>query len=596
MADRRLLLCVVCLSLTAVAMLGGPGVATPTVADVDDRPVHVSTGTASETQPACSIETSSGDTHSDRRVDESDSGGVAETRIVELYPNPTTDGNAGEYLVVETPPETRLDGWTITDGHTTATVPNETVSGRVALSTDVEETASIADEPVVELDGTLRLAVDGDELTLENTTDTIDRVAYTQAPIAERWYREDTTAGGDQNATPATGEWWPREATCLPVSTGEATEATAFVLPDSPEVPTETIRSADDRLLVAGYTFTDRETTDALVDAAERGVDVAVLVESGPVGGAPEATRSRLDRLSAAGVDVRAIGGEGSRYRFHHPKYLVADDTALVMSENWKPAGVGGASSRGWGVRVNDATLAADLETVFHRDFEGWDTDSGDTYLDTGTFVDDEPPTPREFDTTATAESVSIDSAELLLAPDNAEPRLEQLIDAAEDELLVKQASVNPDVSLLESTIDAAERGVSVRLLLDSSWYVEDDHERLQADLERTATRDDLDLDVRLVDDTDRFEKIHAKGIVIDRETAVVGSANWNPTSLQENREVLLALHGEEVGEYYASVFDSDWEGETWSLPIGLSATVVLALGGAAIVGRRYVRFGDESR
>ncbi|WP_265110515.1 phospholipase D-like domain-containing protein [Halosolutus halophilus] len=526
----------------------------------------------------------------------------ADTRIVELYPNPTTRGNVGEYLVLETPPGTRLTNWTITDGHTVARFPNETVSGRIAVSTDPAAIDAMTDDPVLQLDGTLRLANDGDKLTLRNGTAIIDEVAYDRAPLAERWYRAEhgdgareadaATADGDSKSL---GRWWPRDATCRPVSTFDPDEATAFVLPDAPEVPRETIRDADDRILLAGYTFTDREITAALADAAARGVDVAVLLESGPVGGAPSETRSRIETLRAAGVDVRVIGGEGARYRYHHPKYLVADDTVLVTSENWKPAGVGGASSRGWGVRLTDAALAADLASVFRTDFRGWDTESGTAYLANASFVADDPPPRRSFDASHERATVPVESAELLLAPDNAESRLVSLVASAEDELLVEQATVDPDVSLLEATIAAAHRGVTVRLLLDSSWYVADEHDRLAADLERTAARDDLDFEVRLVDDTDAFEKIHTKGIVVDRTTAVVGSANWNDNSLRENREVLLAVHGEAIATYYATVFEDDWAGETWSLPIELSAVVVAAIVGAAIVGRRYVRFGDEA-
>ncbi|MFC4436980.1 MULTISPECIES: phospholipase D-like domain-containing protein [Natrialbaceae] len=520
---------------------------------------------------------------------------VPEPRIVELYPNPTTRGNVGEFLVVETPPETSLENWTITDGHTTAHLPSETVSGRVALSTAPEETRELTDDRVVELEGTLRLAVDGDELELRNGSKTVDAVSYDRAPTAERWHRQrDATERNRTTDGAGRGSWWPRDATCLPVSTADVDDATAFVLPDSPEVPRKAIRDADERLLLAGYTFTDDEIAAELVGAADRGVEVAVLLESGPVGGTPRATESVLETLEDGGVDVRVIGGEGARYRYHHPKYAVADDAVVVTTENWKPSGVGGESSRGWGVHVENAELAADLAAVFRADFEGWDTESGAAFRDGTSFVEDDPAPPRDFRTSHDPATVPVDSVELLLAPENAESRLRELLEGADDEILIKQASIDADVSLLEASVDAARRGVDVRILLDSTWYVEDENEALAADLERTVAAEELPLEVRLVDETDDFEKIHAKGVVIDRETAVVGSANWNENSLQHNREVLLALHSSEAASYYADVFESDWEGETWSLPIELSVTVISVLVCAALVGRRYVRFGAE--
>ncbi|SFB92401.1 Phosphatidylserine/phosphatidylglycerophosphate/cardiolipin synthase [Halobiforma haloterrestris] len=522
---------------------------------------------------------------------------VPEPRIIELYPNPTTDGNVGEYVLLETPPDTRVGNWTLTDGYRTASFPNETVSGRVAASVDPEATDPLTDAPVVELEGAVRLAVDGDDLELrteaDGGTERLDAVSYDRAPTGDRWYRADTETTADA-ATPASGYWWPRDATCRPVVTGDAAEATAFVLPDSPEIPLETIRSADERLLLAGYTVTSDAVADELIAAAERGVDVAVLLESGPVGGIPKDTAPVLERLENAGVDVRAIGGEGARYRYHHPKYAVADDRLLVTTENWKQSGVGGESNRGWGIVLEDETLAAELETVFETDFEGWDTRNGAEFRREASFVADDAP-PREFPTVHDTAAVELESAELLVAPDNAERRLVELIDEADDELLVVQGSIDPDARVLEAAVDAARRGVDVRILLDSTWYREDENAALATELERIAGNEELPLEVRLVGDTDRFEKIHAKGLVIDREVAVVGSANWNDNAFRNNREVLVAAHGPEVAEFYAAVFEDDWSGDGgWTLPLEFGATAVLVLVAAALVGRRYLRFGDE--
>ncbi|RQG96660.1 phospholipase D-like domain-containing protein [Natrarchaeobius chitinivorans] len=522
---------------------------------------------------------------------------ASEPRIVELYPNPTTYGNVGEYLVLETPTETRPANWTITDGHTTATVPNESVAGRVALSTDPDATAELTEYPVLELEGTVRLAVDGDELELRNGTETVDAVAYDSAPTAERWYRLEADARGDDGSIdPAEGRWHPRDGTCFSVATVAVDEATTFVLPDSPEVPLETIRETDDRLLLGAYTLTSPAVAEALVDAAGRGVDVAVLLESGPVGGTPAETEPILDRLEDGDVGVRAVGGEGARYRFHHAKYAVVDDRVLVTSENWGPSGTGGESSRGWGVRLEDPELADALAKTFRADYEGWDTETGAAFRSNATFVDgDGEDRDVEFATDHGPETVPVDSAELLVTPDNAAGRLEELLGDADDEILVKQASIAPDGSVLEETLAAARRGVDVRILLDATWYHEDENAELVADLERAAADEDLPLEAKLVDDrTDRFEKIHAKGAIVDGEAAVVGSANWNDNAFENNREVLVVLHGESAADYYATVFEADWEGATWRLPIGLSLVTVVALAGAAAVGRRYVRFGDR--
>ncbi|SFS71908.1 phospholipase D-like domain-containing protein [Halostagnicola kamekurae] len=603
------LVCGLVASACAVAFVGAPP-------GVDVRSSVPGESASSErAEPSTSAEATPGDVSSAQalacpvaaRSDDSHRN-VSEARIVELYPNPTTPENVGEFFVLETPPETSLENWTVTDGHTTASFPNETVSGAVAVTINPNETASLTDEPTLELEGHLRLATDGDRLEIRNGSDRIDAVSYEDAPVAEQWYRtERANESGDQSnpsasarsSGDATGRWWPRGATCLPSTRVAAENATTFVLPDSPEIPLETIRNAEENLSLAGYTFTSEAVASELVAASERGVEVDVLLESGPVGGASSATEAPLSTLEDGGVDVRMTGGENARYRYHHPKYAIADDTVLIMTENWKPSGVGGESSRGWGISLENTALATDLETVFDADFSGPDTESGTAYLEDASFSDPagQVQTPTEFPSNHPPESVDVESAELLLAPDNAEPRLRELLASAEDEILVKQASLGgPDVSLVEETVDAARRGVEVRILLDSSWYVEEENARVKSVLEETAAAEDLPLEVALVEPKNRFEKIHAKGVVIDGETTVVGSINWNDNSLRNNREVVLAIHGEEPAAYYEGVFDADWNGGTWSLPVGLAAVVALALLGAAALGRRYISFGDSRR
>ncbi|WP_255191728.1 phospholipase D-like domain-containing protein [Natronobeatus ordinarius] len=501
--------------------------------------------------------------------------------FVEVHPNPTTHGNVGEFFVLVFPEETRLANWTVTDGHTTASLPNETVSGRVAFSMDPDETRSMTADRVLELEGYLRLAADGDELELHDDDRVVDSISYGRASTGERWYR---TGDG--------GVWWPKGATCLPSTTVEGEEVTVFVLPDSPEVPLQTLAEAEDRILLAGYTYTSEAVTEELRAAAERGVEVAVVLESGPVGGMPEETSAVLDELDEAGATVRVLGGGDSRYRFHHPKYAVVDDRAMVLTENWKPSGVGGTASRGWGVVVDDPEVSNVLADVFEADFEGWDTVSWERHREEATFIaDDDGRRDGSFETTFDPEPVSVDAVEVLLAPDNAEERTLELLGSAEESIRIKQVRIgDADFPLLEESLEAARRGVEVTILLDATWYVEDENRELANHLERTAEEEGLPLEVRLVEPDGRFEKIHAKGVVIDEAVVIVGSPNWNDVAFRENREVALVLHGEEAGSYYAAVFDADWEERSWPLPVDLVGVVALGLVAAGLVGRRYVR------
>ncbi|ELZ12637.1 phospholipase D/Transphosphatidylase [Halovivax asiaticus JCM 14624] len=574
---------------------GGPGIvqAVSTSGPDDPNPIverSLRASVASTSGPNCSVVT-----NSQRHR-------ASSPRIVELYPNPPTDGNVGEYVVVDhANASTPL---TLSDGYTTARVPTDRPAGRVAVSLDPNVTRELTDYPVVKLQDHLRFAADGETLTLSGSNGTVDRVTYDDAPEGAIWYRTGTPDGNTTSTSSQAirrGEWWSQGRTCYPVSTFDVDDATTFVLPDSPTVVTETLASAKERIRLAGYTFTDGDVQQALHDAIDRGVDVEILVETSPVGGLPEATRPLLTELDRAGATVRTIGGEGDRYDYHHPKYAVVDDTVLVTTENWKPAGVGGESSRGWGVVVSDPELADALGAVFDADASGRDTATWSERLPSLEFVDDGAPEYAETDTSQSFPErhepavADVDEVELLLAPDNAGTRLRELIDGADESIQIVQVDIGePDFVLLEAALAAAHDGVDVDLLLDGTWYVDEENRALADRIEAAAASEDIPIDVRLADGGDRFEKIHAKGVIIDGETTVLGSINWNDNSLTENREVALVLHGTEPAAYYASVFEGDWsDGSEWSLPVSLALVVLAGLAGAILLGRRYIGFDD---
>lgn len=517
-------------------------------------------------------------------------------RIVALYPNPVADGDAGEYVVLDVPSPTNLTGWTLGDGdRDLAHLPNETVQGTVTTSVDPDIAQNATGDAVTALSGRLRLANGGERVVLRRNGTLVDAAEYDSAPEGELWRRDrgaDDRSTEDAEATAASaGAWTPLGATDFEPATSTPDAVTAFALPDAPELPVDRIEGAEERVLLAGYTFSDKRVANALIDASDRGVRVEVAVDAEPVGGVTERQISVLDRLDAAGVRVVAIGGERARYRFHHPKYAVIDDEALVTTENWKPSGTGGHSSRGWGVVVHGAETASSLREVFDADV-GWrDAVPWSQYRSE---LDPEPAMPANgtYPQRVTPERMDADAVRLITAPDNAESELVGLLESANESILIQQVSIGGrDNPLLDATLDAARRGVSVKILLSSAWYAEEENRKLADWLERRAAAEDLDLRAKLADPRGRYEKIHAKGVVVDEESAVIGSVNWNNNSLRENREVAVIVEGSEPGEYYASLFRADWRGGIERLPVGLGAALGVGIGVAVAGARRRVEF-----
>jgi phosphatidylserine/phosphatidylglycerophosphate/cardiolipin synthase-like enzyme len=506
---------------------------------------------------------------------------TAQASVHAVYPDPVAGGDTGEFVLLTVPPGTNLGAYSLSDGDATATLPNQTVGGRVALSPDPAAVRNLTNYSVVGLDANIRLANGGETVTLRRNGTVLSRVSYT-----------DTAEGELGVVRGSTVDWRPVGATNFSVRAATGGTVRAFTLPDAPDVPLAPIRNATDRVYLAGYTLTSERVTDTLIAAHERGVDVRVLLEGDPVGGRTEAEGDTLDRLSEAGIEVRVVTGPYARYEYHHAKYAVADDRAVVMTENWKPAGTGGNSSRGWGVVTEQSEIVTGLVDTFEAD-AGWrDAAAWDAYRDGRTFQRGGRATteyPSRFDPA----SVPVNRTELLVTPDNAQGELVAELDAAEESIDVIQPAIGGwDEPLVTALRRAANRGVEVRILLSSAWYVREENRRTVDRFEAWAERTGAPLSARVADPGERYGNIHAKGAIIDDERVVLGSLNWNEQAATVNREVVLVLHGTAVADYFGRVFDADWTGGRPNIPAGLVAAVlgVLVIGGLAARRIRFAR------
>jgi len=526
--------------------------------------------------------------------------GTDDAAIVAVYPNPVADGDRGEFVVLDLPASTgsknekRHGNGTATatyrldDGEDAVALSG---TGRVAVTAAPALVRNLTDVHVVGVEGMPSLANGGEQLRLTRGNETVATARYRDAPEGERGRFDDR----------GVVTWESIGRTDRPVVTGAGGNVTAFVLPDSPDIVVETLRDADQRILLAGYTFTSRRVAQALERATARGVSVRLLLEGNPVDGLSRREARLLDSLVEAGVTVELVGGPRDRYAYHHAKYAVVDDRALVLTENWKPAGTGGHASRGWGVRTTNPDVVAGLADTFRADadwagVQGWRQFRRGRSFATRSAANGSY--PRRHDPA----TLPVERTELLVAPDNAGRAVTAMLDSATESVDVLQLSIDgPDDRFLRATVRAARRGVDVRVLLSSAWYVREDNRRIVERLRERAESEGLPIRARLADPAGRYEKIHAKGVVVDGDQAVVGSLNWNRESVQDNREVMVVLEGDRVAGYYREVFAADWSAGgsgsgsgagslPWGSVVAVAGVVVLAL----LVVRR-VEFGPDT-
>jgi phosphatidylserine/phosphatidylglycerophosphate/cardiolipin synthase-like enzyme len=498
-----------------------------------------------------------------------------------VYPDPVISGDHGEFVVLSAPNGTNLGPYSITDGHTTAALPNTTVSGRVAVTADPGRVRNVTTYSVVTIPTSVALANGGDTVAIRRGNRSVSSVRYS-----------DSSEGKIGVVHGSTIRWRPLGATDLPIRRADGGRMRAFALPDAPQAPIAPLRNATERVFLAGYTLSSSRVASTLIDAHRRGADVRILLEGEPVGGRTRTEARTLDRLTEAGIEVRLISGPLSRYRYHHAKYAVADDRAVVLTENWKPAGTGGKSSRGWGVITSQSQIVTGLAETFQEDRSWRDSVSWDRYR-TGRQFQRGGPTNGSYPSRFEVKTVSAEHTELLVTPDNAQRALIGDIDNATEQIDVIQPTVGGwEEPLLRALRRAAGRGVEVRLLISSAWYVREENQRTVERFNSWAERTDAPLSARLAEPSGRFGKIHAKGAIIDSNRVVVGSLNWNEQAATTNREVLVVARGSEIASYFGRVFNADWSGGRRSVPVDLIGAVV-GVGLVGALAARRVRFAQ---
>ncbi|MFC6754753.1 phospholipase, partial [Halorubrum tibetense] len=152
-------------AVTAHPDVTGPSVVTPSVATTASDVTTMDPDVASDG----SVATSNG----------SAARSEATPAIVELYPNPVTEGNRGEYLVVRLP---SAGNWSLSDGHHTTAIPsgaNGTVALSMAPELAADHLARAGDGqrtgvPVHALEGYFPLAAAGDRIELRRDGEAVD--------------------------------------------------------------------------------------------------------------------------------------------------------------------------------------------------------------------------------------------------------------------------------------------------------------------------------------------------------------------------------------------------------------------------------------
>ncbi len=241
------------------------------------------------------------------------------------------------------------------------------------------------------------------------------------------------------------------------------------------------------------YLLTNKRVIQALEGDANRGVDVRVMLEPHPAGGANTAVQETLDRLNAARVQARA---SAPQFALTHEKGMLVDaSTVYIMTSNFTNAALGvgtGTHNREYDIVDTNASEVQAVTAIFQADWE--------------------------------RSSASFSAVNLVVSPINARFAFTSLLDSARRTLLLEAEEMN-DSSIEQALVAARQRGVRVQVVLPapSGSFESNQQEIAVLQAGGVLVREDYHL------------YMHAKLIIVDGREAFVGSENISPQSLDQS-------------------------------------------------------------
>ena len=519
-------------------------------------------------------------------------------QISEFCPDTWQYQDADEYIVLSGTGS--LDSIVVSGDHGGFRFPPGTnIDGSLTVARDgpayKKSHGNFPDFEWIDYSPEVRNVIPGDQLRLANAQGRL--MLYTGANLVQEVsWPEDVKPREGQVHYREKGVWDPR-----PLMLGQSrfqtgifrnVTVTAFVSPDcSNEVFSSTMNHASEKILLNMYEFSSPSMGDLLVTAKNRGVDVRVLIEGGPVGGISNEEKSLIWNLTRSGIPVVSMTlskTEHPPYRYDHAKYAVIDgDGLLITSENFKYSGFppqGMSGNRGWGVFLKSPAVATYYSTVFTTDVS-----SPSVVPYTGQAADSETVPLQKHTSEFTPGQFEDATVIPVIAPDTSY-QITDLLESAEKSIEIEQAYIKNETPLtlnpyLSSAINASRRGVHVRVLLDSYWFnVEgpNDNDEMAALINRIGNSEHIPLEAKCIDlSINQLEKIHNKGVIVDNKRVLVSSINWNSNSPNFNREAGVIIDHPGVAEYFRAVFEDDWSPrytspKTESVDLKIAAALVV--------------------
>ncbi|WP_434064034.1 phospholipase D-like domain-containing protein [Roseateles violae] len=311
------------------------------------------------------------------------------------------------------------------------------------------------------------------------------------------------------------------------------------------------IRSARSTITFETYIYWSgsigQEFVDALTERAAAGVRIHVLLDW--VGSIKMETKL-LEALQGAGVEVERFhepywSNWGQLNNRTHRKLLVIDGRigftgGVGIADQWRGRARNDKEWRDTHFRI-EGPVVAQMQSVF---LDNWMRATGMVLHGESYFPTLKPMGPLAAQMFSSSPSGGSESMQLmyLLA-----------ITAARKTIDLANSYFVPDELTIKTLIDAARRGVKVRVLTPSG--------HIDSELVRKASRGSWGPMLSAGIEVAEYQPtmFHVKGLVVDGMFSSVGSTNFDNRSFRLNDEANLNVLSAEFGQLQQQVFNTDW-------------------------------------
>jgi cardiolipin synthase len=291
------------------------------------------------------------------------------------------------------------------------------------------------------------------------------------------------------------------------------------------------------------------EVAETLCEKARAGVECNVILDAV---GAARMDRGLVDKMRDAGVQVcyfrppKPYAVKRLQHRTHR-KLLIVDGTSgftggVGIAEEWTGNAQDPDHWRDTHVRVRGPVVRG-LQGAFA---ENWlectgDVLAGDRYLPQIDELEDGGP-------------MQVMRSSATMGDTNAEALVYLALAAAKRSIDLTSAYFVPRPAFTDALVEAAERGVAMRILVPGS-HIDKEFVRTAG---RAAYDDLLDAGIEIYEYCPTM--LHAKTLTVDGRWSSVGSVNFDNRSFQLHDEVTLCVQSESFAERLHEVFEHDLE------------------------------------